>query len=300
MAEEKFATAPLSFDALLPPQMAARAEDVGLSKISLSPLRQLALAMLAGAFIAMGAVFSTTTVVGAAGLPFGVQRLLAGLTFSLGLIIVVVGGAELFTGNVLIIMAYANRKVRLGQLVGNWVTVYLGNFIGALATVILMFFSQQYTFAQGQVGLTALNIAHFKCTLGFWPALVLGIYCNALVCLAVWLCFSARSSTDRILSIIPPITAFVACGFEHSIANMYFIPIALAIKAWAPLSFWALVQKSAAEFPALTWTNFLVGNLLPVTLGNILGGGLLVGGMYWFIYLRPSWRGKLFGLEVKD
>jgi formate transporter len=290
----------VSFDALMPPEMAARAEDVGVTKISLSPLRQVALAMLAGAFIAMGAVFSTTVVTGAGDMPFGVQRLLAGLTFSLGLIMVVVAGSELFTGNILIIMAYANRKVRLRQLLGNWAIVYCGNFIGALATVLLMFLSSQYMFAQGQVGLTALNIAQFKCNLGFGPALVLGIYCNALVCLAVWLCFSARSTTDKILSIVPPITAFVACGFEHSIANMYFIPIALAVKAGAPESFWAMIQMSAADFPTLTWGNFLVGNLLPVTIGNVLGGGLLVGLMYWFIYLRPSWLGRPFGLKVED
>jgi formate/nitrite transporter len=129
--------------------------------------------------------------------------------------------------------------------------------------------------------------------LGFWPALVLGIYCNALVCLAVWLCFSARSTTDKILSIIPPISAFVACGFEHSIANMYFIPIGLLIKEGAPESFWSMVQKTAADFPNLTWVNFFIGNLIPVTIGNILGGGLLVGLMYWFIYLRPSWTGKI-------
>jgi formate transporter len=288
----------MSFDALMPPEMAARAENVGVNKISLSPLRQLALAMLAGAFIAMGAVFSTTVATGAGALPFGVVRLLAGLTFSLGLIMVVVAGSELFTGNVLIIMACANRKVSLRQLLGSWAMVYCGNFVGALATVLLMFLSTQYMFAQGQVGLTALNIAQVKCTLAFWPALVLGIYCNALVCLAVWLCFSARSTTDKILSIIPPITAFVACGFEHSIANMYFIPIALAIKAGAPEAFWAMIGLSPADFPGLTWGNFLVGNLLPVTIGNILGGGLLVGLMYWFIYLRPSWIGGPSGLKV--
>ena len=256
--------------------------------------------MLAGAFIAMGAVFSTTIVTGAGTIPFGLQRLLAGLTFSLGLIMVMVAGSELFTGNVLIIIACANRKVTIQELLRNWLIVWCGNFAGSLITVYLMFLSTQYTFAKGQLGLTALNIAQFKCNLGFWPALVLGIYCNALVCMAVWLCFSARSTTDKILSIIPPISAFVACGFEHSIANMYFIPIGLLIKDGAPASYWTMIQKTATDFPNLTWGNFFIGNLIPVTIGNIIGGAVLVGLMYWFIYLRPSWTGRAFRLKVED
>jgi formate transporter len=213
---------------------------------------------------------------------------------------VVVAGSELFTGNVLIIIACANRKVSIRQVLRNWLIVWCGNFAGALVTVYLMFLSNQYTFAQGQVGLTAMNIAQFKCNLGFWPALVLGIYCNALVCMAVWLCFSARSTTDKILSIIPPITAFVACGFEHSIANMYFIPIGLVIKEGAPGSYWTMIQRTATDFPHLTWGKFFVENLIPVTIGNIIGGAVLVGLMYWFIYLRPSWTGRAFRLKVDD
>jgi formate transporter len=294
LEEVKAKLAQLSFDALLPPVMATKAEDVGVTKISLGPLRQLALAMLAGAFIAMGAVFSTTIVTSAGTMPFGLQRLLAGLTFSLGLIMVVVAGSELFTGNVLIIIACANRKVTIQQLLRNWLIVWCGNFAGALITVYLMFISTQYTFSKGQVGLTAMNIAQFKCNLGFWPALVLGIFCNALVCMAVWLCFSARSTTDRILSIILPITAFVACGFEHSIANMYFIPMGLVIKEGAPDSYWTLIQKTGADFSNLSWGKFFLENLIPVTIGNIIGGGVLVGLMYWFIYLRPSWTGSDF------
>lgn len=299
MEEVKAKLAELSFDSLVPPAMATKAEGVGVTKISLGPFRQVALAMLAGAFIAMGAVFATTVVTDPGGMPYGLQRLLAGLAFSLGLIMVVVAGSELFTGNVLIIMACANRKVTIRQLLRNWLIVWCGNFGGAMITVYLMFVSTQYTFDKGQVGLTALNIAQSKCTLGFWPALVLGIYCNALVCMAVWLCFSARSTTDKILSIIPPICAFVACGFEHSIANMYFIPIGLVIKGGAPESYWAMVQKTAADFPNLTWGNFFLGNLIPVTIGNVIGGALLVGLMYWFVYLRPSWTGRSF-LKVED
>jgi formate transporter FocA len=278
----------LHLDALLPAEMAAKAEEIGVKKARLDALSTFTLAVLAGAFIALGAMFSTTVVAGAAGaLPYGVTRLLAGLVFSLGLILVVVGGAELFTGNNLIAMAWAGRKVSTRRLLRNWAIVYAGNFAGALATAALVFLSGQFTFGGGSVGAAALATADAKVGLDFGRALALGILCNALVCLAVWLTYSARSTADRIFAILPPITAFVAAGFEHSIANMYFIPIALLIKGGAPDSFWASIGKTPAAYPGLTWEAFLVRNLLPVTLGNIVGGALLVGAVYWFVYLRP-------------
>jgi formate/nitrite transporter len=213
------------------------------------------------------------------------------LVFTLGLILVIVGGAELFTGNNLIVMAFASGKVGLGALLRNWVIVYAGNFAGALLTAYLMFLTKQYTFGNGAIGLAALNTANTKAGLEFMQAVALGIMCNALVCMAVWLCFSARSTTDKIMAIIPPIAAFVAAGFEHSIANMYFLPIGLFIKAGAGAEFWnlpALVEagKTAESFAALTWQNFFVANLLPVTIGNIIGGAGMVGLIYWFIYRR--------------
>jgi formate transporter FocA len=255
------------------------------------------LAVLAGAFIALGAVFSTTVTAGAGGLPYGLVRLVAGLVFSLGLILVIVGGAELFTGNNLIVLAWASGRVSTRLLLQNWVIVYLGNFAGALATAALVFASRQYLFGQGAVGAAALATANAKAGLGFFQALALGILCNALVCLAVWLTFSARTTTDRILAIVPPITAFVAAGFEHSIANMYFIPIGLFIKAGAPEAFWSAIGKTSADFASLTWANFLVNNLLPVTLGNIIGGAVLVGAVYWFVYLRPRTLGPAANVE---
>ena len=276
----------LQLDALLPAEMAAKAEQVGVKKAHLPALSMFVLAVLAGAFIALGAVFSTTAAAGASGLPYGVVRLLAGLVFSLGLILVVVGGAELFTGNNLIVMAWASGKVTTRLLAQNWIIVFVGNFVGALATAVLLFLSGQFTFGQGAVGAAALATANAKAGLEFLPAIVLGILCNALVCLAVWLTFSARTTTDRILAIVPPITAFVAAGFEHSIANMYFIPVGLLIKAGAPGTFWAAIGKTAADYSNLTWGNFFVKNLLPVTLGNIIGGAVLVGAVYWFVYLR--------------
>jgi formate transporter len=285
VGSESVAGPPL--DALLPAEMAAKAEQVGVKKAHLPALSMFVLAVLAGAFIALGAIFATTVTAGAGGLPYGLVRLMAGLVFSLGLILVVVGGAELFTGNNLIVMAWASGKVSTRLLLQNWVIVYLGNFAGALATAALVFASGQFNFGQGSVGAAALATANAKTELGFWQALVLGILCNALVCLAVWLTFSARTTTDRILAIVPPITAFVAAGFEHSIANMYFIPMGLFIKAGAPESFWTAIGKTAADYGNLTWANFFLNNLLPVTLGNIIGGAVLVGAVYWFVYLRP-------------
>ncbi len=276
----------ISLDALIPAEMAARAEQIGVKKAHLNEVSMFTLSVLAGAFISLGAVFSTTVVAGAGDLPYGITRLLAGLVFTLGLILVIVGGAELFTGNNLIVMAWAGGKVSTGLLLKNWVVVYLGNFAGALGTAALMYVSGQYTFGKGAVGLAALSTANAKSSLDFAQAIALGVLCNALVCLAVWMTFSARTTTDRIMAIIPPITAFVAAGFEHSIANMYFIPIGLFIKAGASVSFWETIGKSAADYPNLTWGNFFVNNLIPVTLGNIIGGAVLVGAVYWFVYLR--------------
>ncbi|MCP4359913.1 MAG: formate transporter FocA [Chloroflexi bacterium] len=268
--------------------MAGKAENAGVAKANLGKWRMLALAVLAGAFIALGAIFATTVTTGSSGhMSFGITKLAGGLVFSLGLILVVVAGAELFTGNNLIVMAWAGRKVSSRLLLRNWSIVYVGNFLGAVATALLLFVSQQYMSAGGQIGVNALNIANSKTGLGFVPALFLGILCNALVCLAVWLCMSARTTTDKILAIIFPITAFVAAGFEHSIANMYFISIGLFIKQWAPESFWQAAGTTAASYPNLTWSAFFA-NLLPVTIGNIIGGAFLVGLAYWFIYLRPQ------------
>ena len=279
-------SAEISFDALLPPAMATKATEAGVRKATLDAVSMFMLAVLAGAFIAMGAIFATTVSAGGAAMPYGVVRLLAGLAFTLGLIMVVVAGSELFTGNNLIVMAFASGRISLSALLRNWIIVYLGNFVGSMLTAYLMFLSKQYTFGNGAVGLTALNIGEAKTSLEFIQAVALGIFCNALVCIAVWMCFSARSTVDKILTIIPPISAFVAAGFEHSVANMYFIPMALFTKYMGAPSFFEAIQKTPAAFPHLTWGNFLLANLLPVTLGNIIGGAVMVGLVYWFIYLR--------------
>jgi formate transporter FocA len=282
------ASPPPQLDALLPPAMATRAEEVGVRKAGMSAVTMFVLAVLAGAFIALGAVFATTVVAGAGtGLPYGVARLLAGTVFSLGLILVIVGGAELFTGNNLIIMAWASRRVGTIALVRNWVIVYAGNFVGAVATAALVFVSGQYAFGGGSIGAAALGIADAKVALAPLQAVALGILCNGLVCLAVWLAFSARSTVDRVVVIVPPIAAFVAAGFEHSVANMYFIPIGILIAGFAPESFWTASGLDQSAYANLTVEAFLA-NLVPVTIGNIVGGTLLVGAVYWFVYLRPA------------
>lgn len=277
---------PATLDALLPREMAKRAEQIGADKTRLDTASLLALAMLAGAFIAFGAMLATIAAAGADGvLPFGVTRILSGVVFSLGLILVVVGGAELFTGNNLMVMAWAGGKVSLGEVLRAWALVYVGNFVGAAATAVLVFLSDLYGHGGGAVGVAALAAAQTKAVLPFVPALVHGILANVLVCLAIWLCYSARTTTDKILAIVPPISAFVAAGFEHSVANMYVLPFGLLVKEWAPSSFWTAIGKNPSAFDDLTWLS-IASNLIPVTIGNVIGGGVLVGAVYWFVYLR--------------
>ncbi len=294
---------PVTLDALLPPAMATKAEDLGVKKANLNILNMVILAVLAGAFIAIGAIFATTVSAGSmaintgaaelafkTSLPYGVIRLLAGLVFTVGLILVVVGGAELFTGNNLIIMAFMSGKVSLQLLLKNWVVVWIGNLIGSMGTAMIVFLGKQYTFGGNAVGLTALATANSKCGLTFIQAVALGTMCNALVCLAVWMCYSARTTTDKILAIIPPISCFVAAGFEHSVANMYFIPIGLFIKYLDPTTYATIVTKlnGGVDFANITWGKFFFSNLLPVTIGNIIGGAVMVGFIYWFVYLRKG------------
>ncbi len=272
-----------NLDLLLPPDMARKAETIGVSKSALGAVSTFVLAILAGAFISLGAIFATTTGAGAGGiLPYGLTRMLMGLAFCLGLILVVVGGAELFTGNTLITLAWAGRKVRTLALLRNWGLVYAGNFVGSIGTAALVFWGKQYTFGDGAIGKAMLSTAAHKCELEFMQAVALGILCNGLVCLAVWLTYSARTTGDKILAIIFPITAFVAAGFEHSVANMYFIPMGLFIKGYD--SPWA--KASGIDLSALTWQNFVIKNLVPVTIGNIIGGAVLVALIYWFVYVR--------------
>lgn len=258
-----------SFDAYAPAQIAAIVENAGVAKASLPAAKTLVLAILAGAFIAFGGMFYTVAVT-ETGLGFGPTRLLGGAAFSLGLVLVVIAGAELFTGNNLIVMAWASRHVGTGRLLRNWGLVYLGNLAGALATAVFVFGSGVLDAGEGAVAATARGIAAAKVELPFWEAFLRGMLCNTLVCLAVWLCVAAHSVSGKILAILFPITAFVALGFEHSVANMYLIPVG---------------AFAGAEGATLAAT---VGNLVPVTLGNIVGGSVLVALVYWIAYLRPD------------
>ncbi len=251
-----------STDAWSPQEIAHRVEDVGVSKARAHGLTVFVLAVLAGAFIAMGAIFFTAV------MAEGASRLVGGLAFCLGLVLVVVAGAELFTGNNLIAMAWASKRIRTRELLRNWGIVYLGNIVGALGTVALVALSGIDTV----VGEKALAIGEAKAELGIVSALVRGILCNAMVCLAVWLAMGGRSVTDKILAVLFPITAFVVLGFEHSIANWFFLPYAIVLDG---------------GFTSDLWTGAL-HNLTVVTLGNVIGGSLLVAGIYWLAYLRQS------------
>jgi len=272
-------------DALLPPDMALACEAAGAAKADRDYVTLIVLGLLAGAFIALGAVFMTVVLTGSEGLPWGVARLLAGLVFSLGLILVILGGAELFTGDSLMIVACASRRLGIASLLRAWMLVYLGNIGGAIGTAAIVFLAGQYGFNAGAVGKTALAIASAKAALPTMQLFFLAVVCNVLVCLAAWMSFGARTATDKVVVIILPVAAFVACGFEHSIANLYFLPYGLAIKFWAAPDFWAAIGKTAADYPALTMAG-AVHNIVVSTVGNLVGGSLLVGVVYWFVYLR--------------
>lgn len=275
-----------SMNALLPREMAEKAEQVGMDKARLDYVCLMVLAVLAGAFIAFGAIAASVAAAGADGvIPYGLKRLISGAVFSLGLILVIVGGAELFTGNNLMVMAWASGKIKLRELLRAWTLVYFGNFAGASATAVFVFLAGLHQQGDGAVGAAVLASATAKAALSFPKALLLGMLGNTLVCLAVWLCYSARSTTDRILAIVPPVTVFVAAGFEHSVANMFVLPFALLIKWGAPQSFWTSIHQTPAGFDALR-LDVLLTNLVPVTIGNVIGGGVMVGAVYWFVYLR--------------
>lgn len=276
-------------DAFPPAKMASHMEEAGAARAGLRADTLFGLAVLGGVFVALGAVFSSavTTGLASAGTENGLVRLLEGLAFSLGMIAAVLAGAELFAANNLSMIGFAGGRVTWPRLLRNWAIVFLGNLAGAILVVAAVFLARQWTFSAGAFGARALAIAAAKCGLGFGQALMLGLLGGVLIGLAIWLCFSARSATDKILVLALPITALVAAGFEYAVANLYWIPMGLAIKAWAPAAFWTAIGTTSADFPALTLGNFLLKNLLPVTIGNLIGGAGLVGLAYWAIFLRP-------------
>ena len=279
------AKAPGIIGGTLPPDMALACEAAGAAKAGRDALALVVLGMLAGAFIAFGALFMTVTLTGAGDLPFGVARLLAGLVFSLGLILVIVGGAELFTGASLMVLACASGRIGVAGLLRTWGWVYLGNILGALGTAAIVFLAGMHGFGGGAVGRTALTIATAKASLPTVQLFFLAVLCNVLVCLAVWMSFGARSAADKVLVIVPPVAAFVAAGFEHSIANLYLLPYALLVKSFAGAEFWAAVAIQPTAFAGLDIAA-TVHNVAIATIGNLIGGSLMVGTVYWFLYLR--------------
>lgn len=269
---------------LSPDQMAEKAQEIGISKTQNSFLKTFLLGFLGGLFIALGAMFSTVVSTGlAAALPYGIGRLLSGLSFCLGLILVVIAGAEIFTGNILIFMAWVNRKITFLSMIRNWGVIYLANVCGSITAALLVFLSGQYKFAGGAIGQGMLSVAVGKLDHSLLSVLFLGILCNILVCLAIWMTYSAKSSADKVMVILFPITAFVAAGFEHCVADMYYFPAALFIKAFDP----AFTANLPLDFSILTWGRSLTV-LLMASLGNLIGGILFIGLLYWLIYLRSN------------
>lgn len=275
----------LDFDDYSPVDMEKRLEATSLRKANLTWLSLLMLSILAGSFIALGSEFFTLVIFDST-LSIGFTRLIGAFCFSLGLILVIVAGAELFTGNNLVIMGFASGVVTYKQVLKNWVGSYIGNFIGSISVVFLMFFTNLWKMKDYALGAKIVQIAADKVNLTFAEGISRGILCNALVCLAVWLCLSARSVISKIGAIIFPITAFVASGFEHSIANMYFIPMGLLLKNNQKVIDALLKVNPNINLSNLGVLGFL-GNLFSVTLGNIIGGAIMVGAVYWMIIVLP-------------
>ena len=271
-------------DSFTPAMVARMVAERGVVKANAPFVTTFVLGVLAGAFIGLGAVLSTVVATGST-LGYGPTKVLSGLAFSLGLILVVVAGAELFTGNNLITMSWVSGSTSLWRLLRNWAIVYVGNLVGALSIVLMLSYADWWRQADGALGGTALSIAVAKASLPFGVVVFRGILANALVCLAVWLASAGRTVTDKILAIAFPITAFVAAGFEHSVANMYFLPMGLTLEGEATVA-------RAAGLSATDLASFDVGsvivNIAAATFGNVIGGAVLVGLVYWFVYLRPA------------
>jgi len=276
------------FDLLLPSEMAKVAEDAGVYKATKHPFTTFFLAITAVVFISIAFAFYITATTGTAAVPWGLAKLVGGICFSLGLMLVVVCGADLFTSTVLTVVAKASGRISWAQLARNWIIVYVGNFIGAILFVALISFAGQYMAANGAWGLNVLQTADHKMHHTFTEAVCLGILANLMVCMAVWMSYSGRSLMDKMFAMVLPVAMFVASGVEHSIANMFLVPMAIIIKDFATPEFWQATGASAEQFSHLTVGHFITDNLIPVTLGNIIGGGLLVGLTYWVIYLRDG------------
>lgn len=273
---------------LSPKEIAEQTVNVGIKKAGLTWWRQLILGIVAGMFIALAGNASTVASIGAP--TPGLARMLSGVLFGTGLIMVLLAGAELFTGNCLISMAVFEKKVKVISMLRNWVIVYIGNLIGGLIYSFLMSYTNQMDFDKAKLGANAINVAVGKCNLDFLGAFILGIFCNVLVCVAVWVSYSSKDVVGKIVAMFFPIWIFVASGYEHCVANMYFIPMGMFCKGNDTYVAAAMEQYglTAEQIATVNWENFFVTNLIPVTLGNIVGGVVAVGAIYWFVYLKKT------------
>ncbi|CAM2795232.1 formate transporter FocA [Vibrio mytili] len=271
-----------------PKEMMAEAEKFALSKAHKTSGMTLGLATMAGAFIGLAFLFYITVTTGSANAGWGLSRLAGGLAFSMGLILIVICGGELFTSSVLSSISWANKQISFGKMLSIWGKVYVGNFIGAMFLLALVTAAGLYQMDHGQWGLNALNIAQHKLHHTLIQAFALGILCNLLVCLAIWLTFSSANAMTKAVMTILPVAMFVSSGFEHCVANMFMVPLGIVIANFAPESFWTSVGVSAAQYADLNISHFLTANLIPVTLGNIVGGAVLVGLSNWCIFRRPE------------
>lgn len=268
-----------------PAQVAQKFCDAGLAKCKLSLKKMFSLAILAGVFIAFGAqlfllVSSDST------LGFGFTRFLGGSVFTVGLMMVVVGGAELFTGNNLVLIAALNKRITWGELLRSWFFVYIGNFVGSILIATFLFWGGTWALNGNLAGATALKAASSKVSMTFAQAFFRGILCNWLVCMAVWMAMASKDVIGKLFAIYFPIMAFVASGFEHSVANMFFLPYGIFLKSIPKVV--EATGKTLSDFAALNWGTLFTKNLIPVTLGNIIGGAIFVGMVYWFVYLKAD------------
>ncbi len=266
-------------------ETAHRAEDITASKAMMPAFQLTMLSVLGGIFISFAAIVATAVTAGG-GMAPGVARFLGGLVFSFGLIMVVIAGAELFSANALLVVAAASRRITVRRLLRCWAWVFVGNIVGTTLIATLMVVSGVYEGGNGSLGKRALELAHAETSLSIPHAFVSGILANTLVCTAVWMTFAAKTVSDKVLVIIPPVVIFVASGFQHLVAAFYSITAGLLLRAWAGDGFWTETGMSSSSYPQLTWSRFVVHSMVPVTLGNLVGGAVLVGAMYWLTFLR--------------
>jgi len=288
---QEYAVPIIEIDAYAPAKMADKVGQVGVAKSQLSALTTFALSILAGVFIALGIQLSML-VTHTATSNYGLNQLVGGVAFTLALVLIVIAGAELFTGNCLIAMSFMARKITGKDLAKNLIIAFIGNFIGALTMVLWIYVSKQWTINNHLLGAKIVLAANDKVNIQFGAAFARGVLCNALVCLGIWLCYSGRSNMDKILALLWPISCLIACGFEHCVVNMWLIPMGLILKGnSAVLAAAEKFHGGKLDLSNLTFfKGFLIDNLFPVVLGNLFGGIVLVAGVYWFIYLRPSKR----------